>query len=170
MARPKNAAEGGRPEGFDPHLPPRTLRELAHHRPELEPDPSKLLHLLAGGRDLPPVIELSGEMARTAARLLAAAVNCEARVDGDACGGCASCNATLAFRGFAVIEVDAAHDTVSYLKKVQEHLLHAQAVRWQIVVVDRINARDRKRGFGKALAAMLSSPAPQATFVLIAAG
>src|SRR5689334_22483375 len=70
-----------------------------------------VLQSMVKSGNIPPAFLFTGHSGTgktSAARVLAAALNCEQSVDGDCCGECTSCKSVQAGSSLAVHEVDAA--------------------------------------------------------------
>lgn len=160
-----------------PALPDASLGLALRHRPRRLADvvgqrhaTAVLRHALAADR-LPRRLLFSGGSGlgkTTLARAAAAALLCDAPVDGDACGGCESClDVTWPGRTHPdVIEFDAA----SHGGKDQVRELAGRAAttpirgRWRVYIIDE--AHGLTRDGGSAFLKLLEEPPPHVIFML----
>lgn len=98
------------------------------------------------------------------ARILAAALNCEAA--SAPCGSCASCEAVQDGTALAVTEIDAASNgRVEDIRKLREDLLYDHGGRYHVVLLDE--AHSLSRDAFNTLLKVLEEPPPRTIFVLL---
>lgn len=119
---------------------------------------------------LPTTLILAGQHGTgktSTARILAAALNCEAPTDaGDCCGTCEACQAVQGDSSASVIEVDAASSGgVAEVARIRELCLYAQPGRWRVVLLDEAHSMSREAF--NALLKILEEPPAQTVFVLV---
>lgn len=101
----------------------------------------------------------------TTARILAAALNCDARPDGP-CGACVHCKSIFDGTSPDVIEVDAASNgLIADIRKIREMVLYSVGSEYRVVLLDE--AQSMSREAFNALLKTLEEPPPQTVFVLL---
>jgi len=101
----------------------------------------------------------------TTARILAKALNCEAQVDGDACGVCASCVAITKGSSLDVIELDAASNNgVDDIREITAGAWHGNPGRWKVYIFDEVH--QLSKAASAALLKTLEEPPHHVVFVL----
>jgi len=101
----------------------------------------------------------------TTARVLAKALNCEASVDGDACGECASCVAIAKGTSLDVVELDAASNNgVDDIREITAGAWHNSPGTWKIYIFDEVH--QLSKAASAALLKTLEEPPPHVIFVL----
>ena len=101
----------------------------------------------------------------TAARILAAALNCEVQ-DGDACTTCSRCQSVARSNSTSVLEVDAASSGgVDNVRQIKEICAYAHEGEWRIILLDE--AHSMSRDAFNALLKTLEEPPSQTVFVLL---
>jgi DNA polymerase III subunit gamma/tau len=131
-----------------------------------------VLYRMARRGTLPSALLLAGSMGcgkTSTARILGAALNCEAEnqsADVWPCGSCPSCKAVAAGNSLDVIEVDAASNGgIDAIRQLQELARYGSPGRWKVVLLDEAHAMSRD-GFN-ALLKMLEEPPENTLFVLL---
>jgi DNA polymerase-3 subunit gamma/tau len=128
-----------------------------------------ILRAMVRSENVPPALLFAGTRGTgktTTARILAAALNCESRVDGDACSECPSCRAVQSGTSLSVLEVDAAsHGLVDDVRKLKEMVGYDVAGLWRVVMLDE--AHSMSRAAFNALLKVLEEPPARTTFVLL---
>ena len=101
----------------------------------------------------------------SSARILAKALNCEAPVDGEPCGQCASCVDTTAGTSLNVHELDAASNNgVDAMRDLVAHAGLGTPGRWKIYIVDEVHMLSTAAA--NALLKTLEEPPSHVVFVL----
>ena len=101
----------------------------------------------------------------SSARILAKALNCEAPVDGEPCGLCASCVETTAGTSLNVHELDAASNNgVDAMRDLVAHAGLGTPGRWKIYIVDEVHMLSTAAA--NALLKTLEEPPSHVVFVL----
>jgi DNA polymerase-3 subunit gamma/tau len=101
----------------------------------------------------------------SSARILAKALNCEAPVDGEPCGVCASCVDTAAGTSLNVHELDAASNNgVDAMRELVAHAGLGTPGRWKIYIVDEVHMLSTAAA--NALLKTLEEPPSHVVFVL----
>lgn len=123
--------------------------------------------VLTGG--IPPAFLLrgpSGTGKTSAARVLAAALNCPNSKNGDCCGSCGVCLAVREGRSLAVHEIDAAsHGGVDDIRSLRELVQYAVDRPWRVVILDECHALSRQAF--NALLKVLEEPPARTVFMLL---
>lgn len=102
----------------------------------------------------------------SAARIFAAALNCQQASDGDPCGQCDLCAEISQGRSPLVLEVDAASaGGVADVEHIREICLHVPTSRWRCVILDE--AQSMSREAYNALLKMLEEPPERTAFVIV---
>lgn len=113
-----------------------------------------------------PVVILAGPRGTgktTAARIFAAALNCEKQT-GDPCRECASCKEFAAQRSTALLEIDgASNGRVEDARQIREELRYADLNRCLVYIVDEAHAMSTQAW--QAFLKVLEEPPRQAVFV-----
>ena len=146
---------------------PRTFSEVTGQKLAVVP-----LYRMARLGTLPPALLLSGSPGcgkTSTARILGAALNCEAEDQSAGswpCGKCPSCIAVAAGHSLDVIEVDAASNGgVDATRKLTNLVTYGTSGSWKVVLLDEAHAMSRD-GFN-ALLITLETPPPNVLFVLM---
>ena len=101
----------------------------------------------------------------TTARVLAKALNCEAPLDGDACGVCASCVSIAKGSSLDVVELDAASNNgVDDIREIIAGAWHNTPGRWKIYIFDEVH--QLSKAASAALLKTLEEPPAHVIFVL----
>ncbi len=104
----------------------------------------------------------------TAARVLAMALNCESREDGEPCGTCESCQRIWAGRtSLDVVEIDAASNRgVDDARDLRERAMYApsEESRYKVYIIDEAHMLTREAW--NAFLKILEEPPPRVIFVL----
>jgi DNA polymerase-3 subunit gamma/tau len=104
----------------------------------------------------------------TAARVLAMALNCECRADGEPCGRCESCQRIWAGRtSLDVVEIDAASNRgVDDARELRERAMYApsEESRYKVYIIDEAHMLTREAW--NAFLKILEEPPPRVIFVL----
>ena len=99
------------------------------------------------------------------ARILAAALNCAAPVDGEPCGVCESCIAVRTGASFDVVEVDAAsNNKIDEMRTLLERVALGSPGRWKVYIIDEVHMLST--GSSNALLKTLEEPPGHVIFVL----
>lgn len=99
------------------------------------------------------------------ARILAAALNCAAPVDGEPCGVCESCVAVRTGASFDVVEVDAAsNNKIDEMRTLLERVALGSPGRWKVYIIDEVHMLST--GSSNALLKTLEEPPGHVIFVL----
>jgi DNA polymerase-3 subunit gamma/tau len=99
------------------------------------------------------------------ARILAMALNCEAPVDGEPCGVCASCEEIARGNSFNVFELDAASNNgVEAMRDLVAHAALGTPGRWKVYIVDEVHMLSNAAA--NALLKTLEEPPAHVVFVL----
>jgi DNA polymerase-3 subunit gamma/tau len=129
-----------------------------------------ILQALVSSGDVPPALLFSGHSGTgktSAARILAAALNCLESKEGDACGACVSCLAVQSSTSLAVHEVDAATsggvDEVRALKDLASYAVSGAT--WRVILLDEAHTMSRQAF--NALLKVLEEPPSRTVFVLL---
>lgn len=108
----------------------------------------------------------SGTGKTSAARILAAALNCESSSQGDCCSTCASCLTIRAGKSLAVHEIDAAsHGGVDDIRQLRELVQYAADQPWRVVILDEAHSMSRQAF--NALLKVLEEPPARTVFALL---
>lgn len=122
---------------------------------------------MAERRDVPSALLFFGAFGSgktTSARILAAALNCEA--ESRPCGACPSCKAIAAGNSLDVHEVDAASNgTVEKVREICDLVQYGPAGHWRVVIFDE--AQSMSRDAVNHLLKTLEEPPPYVVFVLV---
>lgn len=128
-----------------------------------------VLRAIVKAQDPPPSMIFGGSRGTgktSAARILAAALNCTSSTSGDACGTCDSCRAVQETASLAVLEVDAASNTgVENIRDIKDLCTYATDGLWRVVLLDEAHSLS-KQAFN-ALLKVLEEPPPRTVFVLL---
>lgn len=131
-----------------------------------------VLYLMAARRKVPDALLFSGcrgSGKTSSARILAAAMNCEAppgKVDEWPCLACTSCKAVADGSSLDVIEVDAASNGgVAEIRKIRELVQYASTGEYHVVLLDE--AQSMSRDAFNALLKVLEEPPPNTVFILL---
>lgn len=128
-----------------------------------------VLQALVHAQQVPPALLFrgaSGTGKTSAARILAAALNCESPVNGDCCGECQSCREVQAGSSLSVHEIDAASNGgVDEIRSLQEMARFATGGSWRVILLDEAHAMS-KSAFN-ALLKTLEEPPSRTVFVLL---
>ncbi len=101
----------------------------------------------------------------TAARILAKALNCEAPLEGDACGQCESCVAITRGASLDVVELDAASNNgVDDIREIIAGAWHATPGSWKVYIFDEVHQLSKSAS--AALLKTLEEPRSHVVFVL----
>lgn len=100
------------------------------------------------------------------AKIFARAVNCEAPVNGDACGNCAMCRAIAAGSSVNVIEIDAASNNgVDNIREIRDEVQYRPAEgRYRVYIIDEVHMLSP--GAFNALLKTLEEPPSYVIFIL----
>lgn len=128
-----------------------------------------ILTAMVRDNSMPPAIIFGGSRGTgktSTARILAAALNCEQKVQGDACGTCPSCQSVQAANSLSVIEIDAASNGgVEEVRSIRDMCQYSHPGRWRVVLLDEAHSMS-KEAFN-ALLKTLEEPPPCTVFVLL---
>jgi DNA polymerase-3 subunit gamma/tau len=130
-----------------------------------------VLNALCRRRTIPSALLFHGSPGSgktTSARIVAAALNCEA-TPGPAslwpCGVCASCKAVVNGTSLDVIEIDAASNgSVERIREIRELVQYGTAGQWRVVILDE--AHSMSRDAFNAVLKVLEEPPERTVFVL----
>lgn len=102
----------------------------------------------------------------TVARILAKAVNCEAKEGSKPCGKCVSCRTIAAGRSIDILEIDAASNRgIDEIRELRDKVRFAPTVnRYKVYIIDEVHMLT-KEAFN-ALLKTLEEPPPHAIFIL----
>ena len=99
-----------------------------------------ILQAMVRSGNVPPALIFAGTRGTgktTCARILAAALNCQANDQGDACGECTQCRSVQKTTSTSVLEVDAASNGgVEEVRKIKDICLYSHEAEWRVVVLD----------------------------------
>ena len=130
------------------------------------------LYRMARLGTLPPALLLSGSRGcgkTSTARILGAALNCEAEDQSAGswpCGKCPSCIAVAAGHSLDVIEVDAASNGgIDAVKHLQGLLQYGSPGRWKVLLLDEAHAMSTPAF--NALLNIMETPPPSTLFILL---
>jgi len=99
------------------------------------------------------------------ARVFARVVNCEAHVDGEACGACRSCLEIEGGTGLDVVEIDAASNNgVDNIRDLREEVQYPPNGRYRVYIIDEVHMLSS--GAFNALLKTLEEPPPHVIFIL----
>lgn len=128
-----------------------------------------VLQALVFANDMPAALLFAGPSGTgktTAARILAAALNCESPHNGDCCTRCTSCTEIRAGHSTSVHEIDAAtNGGVDEIRSLKSLVQFATASAWRVVLLDE--AHTLTRNAFNALLKTLEEPPPRTVFVLL---
>jgi DNA polymerase III subunit gamma/tau len=128
-----------------------------------------VLQALVFARDLPPALLFGGSPGTgktSAARILAAALNCAAPENGDCCTVCRSCLDIRSGRSLSVHEIDAASNGgVEEIRALKELAQFASDGDWRVIMLDEAQAMSRQAF--NALLKVLEEPPSCTVFVLL---
>jgi DNA polymerase-3 subunit gamma/tau len=128
-----------------------------------------VLQALVFAHDMPAALLFSGPSGTgktTAARVLAAALNCEHPENGDCCTRCSSCTAIRAGQSTSVHEIDAATSGgVDEIRALKSLVQFATTAEWRVVLLDEAHSLTRQAF--NALLKTLEEPPPRTVFVLL---
>ncbi len=102
----------------------------------------------------------------TSAQILARAVNCEAPVDGNPCGGCPMCRSIAAGTSMNVIEIDAASNNgVDNIRQIVEEVQYSPTEgKYKVYIIDEVHMLST--GAFNALLKTLEEPPSYVIFIL----
>jgi DNA polymerase-3 subunit gamma/tau len=101
----------------------------------------------------------------SAARILAAALNCSKREDIEPCGECASCKDVWRSSSMSVVELDgASNNSVDDMRALKMLSIEAHPGLYRVIIIDEAHSITRE-GFN-ALLKVLEEPPPEVLFVL----
>jgi DNA polymerase-3 subunit gamma/tau len=130
------------------------------------------LYRMARLGTLPPALLLDGERGTgktSTARILGAALNCDAEDQSAGnwpCGSCPSCKAVAASNSLDVIEVDAASNGgIDAVKHLQGLLQYGSPGRWKVLLLDEAHAMSTPAF--NALLNIMETPPPSTLFILL---
>lgn len=130
-----------------------------------------VLHALCKRRTVPSAMLFYGSPGSgktTSARIVAAALNCEASPGPGSlwpCSTCASCKAVANGTSLDVIEIDAASNgSVERIKEIRSIVQFGTAGQWRVVILDE--AHSMSRDANNALLKVLEEPPDRTVFVL----
>jgi len=99
------------------------------------------------------------------ARVFARVVNCEAHVNGEACGVCRSCVEIEGGTGLDVVEIDAASNNgVDNIRDLREEVQYPPNGRYRVYIIDEVHMLSG--GAFNALLKTLEEPPPHVIFIL----
>jgi len=99
------------------------------------------------------------------ARVFARVVNCEAHVNGEACGVCRSCLEIEGGTGLDVVEIDAASNNgVDNIRDLREEVQYPPNGRYRVYIIDEVHMLSG--GAFNALLKTLEEPPPHVIFIL----
>lgn len=128
-----------------------------------------ILKSMVKSGSMPPALILGGSRGTgktTCARILAAALNCDERSDGDCCGLCPSCKGVQNTNSMSVLEIDAASNGgIEEVRKIRDMCQYAHDGQWRVVLLDEAHSMS-KEAFNSLLK-ILEEPPPYTVFVLI---
>lgn len=146
---------------------PKTFSEVTGQKKTAAP-----LYRMARLGTIPPALLLTGERGcgkTSTARILGAALNCEAEVrsaDSWPCWQCPSCRAVEADNSLDVIEADAASNGgVDAIRKLRDLMSYGSPGEWKVLLLDEAHAMS-KDAFN-ALLKILEEPPDHTLFVLL---
>jgi DNA polymerase-3 subunit gamma/tau len=141
---------------------PQTFDEVSGQRATIA-----CLRGMAERRDVPSALLFFGAFGSgktTSARVLAAALNCEA--EDRPCGTCPSCKAVAAGTSPDVTEVDAASNgTVDKVREICDLVQYGPAGQWRVVIFDE--AQSMSRDAVNHILKTLEEPPPCVVFILV---
>jgi DNA polymerase-3 subunit gamma/tau len=121
-----------------------------------------------GGEGLPAGFLFQGSRGlgkTSAARILAAALNCTQREDFEPCGKCASCRDVWRSSSMSVVELDgASNNSVDDMRSLKLLSIEAHPGLYRVIIIDEAHSITRE-GFN-ALLKVLEEPPPEVLFVL----
>ncbi len=108
----------------------------------------------------------AGSGKTTLARLIAMAVNCEAKVDGEPCGSCRPCKIIEAGSAVDVVEIDAASTRgIDEMRALRERVRYvAVELKTKIYIIDEVHMLTNEAS--NALLKTLEEPPPATMFIL----
>ena len=123
----------------------------------------------SGGGNLPPALTLLGSRGTgktTTARILAAALNCEAPDKGEPCCSCQSCMAIATGRAPGVDELDmASHGSVDDIRQLKQSAAFGFSGNYRVFLLDEVHAASAAAF--DALLKLLEEPPPNTLFLLL---
>jgi DNA polymerase III subunit gamma/tau len=133
--------------------------------------PRAVLYRMVGLRNLPPAMIFWGTRGTgktTSARIVAAALNCQAEpgpADVWPCGSCPSCVAVAEGISPDVMEIDAASNgNVAEIRKIRESVLYGTGGEYRVVILDE--AHSMSGSAFEALLKIIEEPPPNTLFIL----
>lgn len=104
----------------------------------------------------------------TTARILAKAVNCDAPIDGEPCGQCATCVALAGDNNLDIMEIDAASNgSVDQVRDLCAKIAYPpQTGRYRVVIIDEVHSLSTSAASFNALLKTLEEPPEHAIFIL----
>jgi DNA polymerase-3 subunit gamma/tau len=130
-----------------------------------------VLRAMVRQQSVPPALIFGGSRGTgktSAARILAAALNCTERAEGEAepCGKCGQCEGVWLSNSSSVIEVDAASSGgVEDVRKLRDITLYAHSGTHRVIMLDEVHSASRDAF--NALLKTLEEPPPKVVFVLL---
>lgn len=128
-----------------------------------------ILQALVHAQDLPPALLFGGQSGTgktSAARLLAAALNCTQPTNGDCCATCPSCVAVRNGHSHSVHEIDAAtNGGVADIRALRQLAEYASDGPWRVILLDEAHSLSREAF--NALLKVLEEPPARTLFVLV---